>query len=397
MRRLTESYFNMHRSYISPEPAFLSPLHSVNPLKRYRFSSYRFQTVCSGTTPSYELSKTNNQDCKNLLPTPLSLLKFRNRIVHVKRDDLLNFHGITGSKFRKFFSLFNRDSLRDYDAVVSFGGAQSNAMLALTRLCLYHKIPFLYITRTVSGRIDSIPGNFRQALDAGMIHIQLDNQLYKDTFTDKPCSEIEPYIYEILTAQKQINSTYKSILLIPQGGAWVGSEEGVRLLANELRMQAATMRKNGTFGTKPPMLFLPSGTGTTAFYLQKHLGQEMKIVTIPVSGDERYLVKQMRWLSKLDKSPPNFPDILRPRLRGTFADIRPEKIAMWNELKRAADSSFEFDLVYAPKIWEEISVALSEGRIAQNDEDLIYYHSGGVEGNISMLGKRKSYSVFSNS
>ena len=382
--------------YLSAEPTFLSPLHSVNLLKRYRSGSYSSQTICSGTTSLYEVSKTNNQDWDSLLPTPLTPIKFRDRVVHVKRDDLLNFHGITGSKFRKFFSLFNRDSLRDYDAVVSFGGAQSNAMLALARLCSYHKIPFLYITRRVSGRLDSIPGNFRQALDANMIHIQLDNQLFKDTFTDKPYSEIEPHIYEILTAQKHINSAYKSIVLIPQGGAWAGSEEGVQLLANELRMQAATMRKNGTFGNKPPMLFLPSGTGTTAFYLQKHLGQEMKIVTVPVSGDERYLVKQMRWLSKLDESPPNFPDILRPRLRGTFADIRPEKIAIWNELKRATDSSFEFDLIYAPKIWEEISVALSERRIAQNNEDVIYYHSGGVEGNISMLGKRKSCSVFSN-
>lgn len=156
------------------------------------------------------------------------------------------------------------------------------------------------------------------------------------------------------------------------------------------------MRRKGALALRKPILFLAAGTGTTAFYLNKHLADIATIVTVPVSGDERYLVKQMRQLASTagheegDEhmlQAASLPSVLRPRLRGSFADIRPEKLAIWREMCRAAEGEFEFDLVYAPKAWEEVMLAIAEGRLAAQGEDLIYYHSGGVEGNGSMLSK----------
>lgn len=98
----------------------------------------------------------------------------------------------------------------------------------------------------------------------------------------------------------------------------------------------------------------------------------------------------MRWLQQSSgETQTVLPGVLRPRLRGTFADIRAEKLKIWQEMCRAA-VDYEFDLVYAPKAWEEVMLAVEEGRIAADGEDLIYYHSGGLEGNDSMLGRSRS-------
>lgn len=149
-----------------------------------------------------------------------------------------------------------------------------------------------------------------------------------------------------------------------------------------------------------------------AFYLNRSLSDIAQVVAIPVSGSEIYLVKQMRWLNKskpyydiqdCNNENPNIngskasntsdmemislPDILRPRLRGSFADVRSDKLKIWKELSRATKEEFAFDLIYAPKAWEEVMFAIDQKRIGQEGQDILYYHTGGVEGNVSMMGK----------
>lgn len=311
----------------------------------------------------------------------------------IKRDDLLEFHGVTGSKLRKFYSLLLDDSLRDSTHIVSYGGAQSNAMYALARLASFRGKKFVYFTRRTSSRLQSTPGNLKSALDVGMIHVQLDNDDFRHIFTDTAPAEIEPIIQTLLQ-EHSISAVQSSIVFIPQGGAWCGAEPGVSILAQELRTQLTHLRQHGLLAPKKPILFMPSGTGTTAFYLQKHVQDILSVVTVPISGDEKYLVKQMRWLEASHARDNHvlrstvFPGILRPRLRASFADVRIEKLLIWKELSRSTNNEFEFDLIYAPKTWEEVMLAIEEGRIASNGEDLLYYHTGGIEGNVSMLGKQ---------
>lgn len=330
-----------------------------------------------------------------LAKTPITPIQFRGRTVYIKRDDLLNFAGIKGSKLRKFYSLFKQNEDIDYDCLVSYGGSQSNAMLALAYLCKYYRKRFLYITRPTPERLSSSPGNLREALGVGMEHVQVSLETFRACFTDAPreirktaCSVLRNAGYDVPSAK---------LLFVPQGGAWTGAELGIRVLASEVCDQIHILRRQGLLAPRKPILFIPSGTGTTAFYLQQHLHPHAQVVTVPVSGDERYLIKQMRWLDSYDSDEKEqkmkttmFPDILRPRLRSTFADVRPEKLAIWKELSRSTGGDFEFDLVYAPKTWEEVMLAIDEGRLGSRGEDLIYYHSGGAEGNVSMLGKIKT-------
>ena len=68
----------------------------------------------------------------------VELCLVRDRIVYIKRDDLLHLpeSGVSGSKARKMLAL-NQPPLHQFsDVVVSYSGAQSNAMLAIVRTVL---------------------------------------------------------------------------------------------------------------------------------------------------------------------------------------------------------------------------------------------------------------------
>jgi 1-aminocyclopropane-1-carboxylate deaminase/D-cysteine desulfhydrase-like pyridoxal-dependent ACC family enzyme len=89
-----------------------------------------------------------------------------------------------------------------------------------------------------------------------------------------------------------------------------------------------------------------------------------------------------------------FPEVLRPQVRSVFADVREGKLQVWKELERAAAESFRdgaglemhFDLIYGPNAWEEVWLALGDGRLS-SERDLVFLHTGGAEGNCSMLDR----------
>lgn len=333
--------------------------------------------------------------CDAAPPTPLTLLVFRGRRVFIKRDDVLKRDGMTGSKARKFAALAAPDALNDVACVASYGGAQSNAMVALANLCDRREVPFVYFTRPVAPGIHDMDGNFRNALCAHMQHFELDGIAFHETFMSKAPFHAQDAVRDAIYGMGLSHEEGKRILYVPQGGAWPGAEPGVKKLAHEIRAQIAELRSQGLLKReKRPVLFLAAGTGATALFLSRHLSDTAKVVAVPVSGDERYLVKQMRWLDFYKKPAADsmvssvFPDVLRPRLRASFADVRPDKMRIWKEMQRAAADAgeFDFDLTYAPKAWEEAMLAIEEGRLCAEGEDLIYYHSGGLEGNGSMLG-----------
>jgi 1-aminocyclopropane-1-carboxylate deaminase/D-cysteine desulfhydrase-like pyridoxal-dependent ACC family enzyme len=187
------------------------------------------------------------------------------------------------------------------------------------------------------------------------------------------------------------------ILFVPQGGAWSGSEPGIRRLAVELEAQIGALRHQGKlqYPDKRPIIFLGAGTGTTALYLARHLAHGARVVAVPVAGSSEYLIRQMRDLelrsgrSQLSSAPSEFsgfPEVLRPRMKASFADIRREKLLVWKELERAGKGLIHFDLVYGPPAWEEVWLALDERRLDGN-RDLIFLHTGGLEGNDSMLSR----------
>jgi 1-aminocyclopropane-1-carboxylate deaminase/D-cysteine desulfhydrase-like pyridoxal-dependent ACC family enzyme len=269
----------------------------------------------------------------------------------VKRDDLFD-PFLSGNKYRKLHILLNSPS-ENYNKIISYGGTQSNAMLAIAAMCKEKGWEFIYYTKPLSETLKkSMSGNFLNALGLGMKHIEIQHTLYKE------------YISSL-----SITLDEKSFI-IDQGGAIKSASDGLKVLANEIRQQSKEYKFDA--------IATPSGTGTTALFLALELPQ-YKIYTTPCVGDVEYLKRQMSSLSKI----PSNLCFLEPEKKYHFAKPYLEFLDIY---KKTKDAGIEFDLLYAPSMWLNL--------LNKTKEKILYVHSGGVSGNESML-KRYSQKGFS--
>lgn len=278
----------------------------------------------------------------------IETFSFDGRKFHVKRDDLLDPY-LSGNKYRKLYTLINtpKENLRK---IISYGGTQSNAMLALAALCKSKEWIFEYYTKPLHVKENSI-SNYMQALNFGMIHKELDDELYRSFIAS-------------LTFNLEENS-----FVVHQGGADPSAKAGIEELAKEI--QESSLHVSTLMSVRS--LATPSGTGTTALYLALLL-PEYKIYTTPTVGDKAYLLEQM---SALQKVPDNLI-ILESEKKYHFAKPYKEFLELHVRLKEAG---ILFDLIYAPKLWKML--------LEQTDEEILYIHSGGTTGNASMLERYK--------
>ena len=281
--------------------------------------------------------------------SPLSKITLDGREFLVKRDDLID-PFLAGNKYRKLYPLLQTPK-ETFDTIISYGGTQSNAMLAIAAMCRQKGWHYIYYTKELSRRQREKPsGNYKSALELGMQHREVVNELYRDTI-----------------AALRVTQNERSFL-IDQGGAVVEAGAGLEVLAEELREQLRAYPLVKSLAT-------PSGTGTTALFLAKAL-PEYKVYTTPCVGDSSYLQKQM---SALGKIPQNL-HILEPKKKYHFAKPYREFYTIY---KKLLEGGIEFDLLYAPGMWQSL--------LETTSEPLCYIHSGGVSGNSSMLERYKKF------
>lgn len=276
--------------------------------------------------------------------SPISEINLDGRSFFVKRDDLID-PFLAGNKYRKLYTLLQTPS-NQLHKIISYGGTQSNAMLAIAAMCKNKGWEFVYYTKTLSAtQKEQNHGNFFQAKILEMQHVEIENDMYKD-----------------FIASLRLNLDEKTYV-IDQGGADKSAKEGLLVLANEIRNANLHVRSLAT----------PSGTGTTALYLALAL-PEYKVYTTPCIGDVDYLKEQMNALHVI---PENLV-ILQPNKKYHFAKPYAEYFEIY---KKTLESGIEFDLLYAPGMWKSL--------LEQTDEKILYIHSGGVSGNESMLKRYK--------
>ncbi|MBU0631574.1 1-aminocyclopropane-1-carboxylate deaminase [bacterium] len=272
--------------------------------------------------------------------SPIEKYTLDGRLFYVKRDDLLDPY-LSGNKYRKLYNLINTPKER-FDKIISYGGTQSNAMLAIAALCKAKEWTFEYYTKPLHVK-ENKNSNYAMAIGLGMDHKELELELYKD-----------------FIASLMLNLDEKTFVL-HQGGADTSAKSGVEQLANEIRASGLEVRSIAT----------PSGTGTTALYLALSL-PEYKVYTTPAIGDKSYLLQQM---TALETVPDNLI-ILESEKKYHFAKPYKEFIELYEKLKTGG---IEFDLVYAPKLWKML--------LEKTEEKILYIHSGGTTGNASMLDR----------
>ncbi len=285
-----------------------------------------------------------------MINSPISKIILEGREFLVKRDDLIDPH-LAGNKYRKLYTLLNTTKDK-YNKIISYGGTQSNAMLAIAAMCKKKDWEFVYYTKTLSAQQKKQnDGNFFHSIELGMKHVELEEELYKE-----------------FIASLRLNLDDKTFI-IDQGGAVEEAQIGLEVLAQEIRESNLDVKSVAT----------PSGTGTTALFLALAL-PEYKIYTTPCVGDVEYLREQMLALHDI----PNNLIILTPEKKYHFAKPYLEFLNIYENL---LSGGIEFDLLYAPGMWKAL--------LEQTEEKILYIHSGGVTGNKSMLTRYEKKGLIS--
>ncbi len=291
------------------------------------------------------------------IPTPTEEIIFNGGSFYLKRDDLIH-PDFSGNKARKFHYYLSHNFPK-VKKIVSYGSNQSNAMYSMSVLAKMKGWGFEYYVDHIPDYLRENPqGNYRRALENGM----------KISIGDGGCRIFED-----------------EVLWIEEGGRQEEAEFGIRILAEEIVdwQEKEEIEKLN--------IFLPSGTGTTALYLQKSLLAlsasrfVSKIFTTPCVGDSDYLRKQFLMLEEDEKF---HPTILNLEKKYHFGKLYKDFYKIW--LKLHQQTGVEFDLLYDPKGWMTV-LAFPE----IFSEPTLYIHQGGLIGNESMFPRyeRKYSSV----
>ena len=276
--------------------------------------------------------------------SPIEKLNFKGFEFFVKRDDLLG--KINGNKARKLDFYLSQNYPKNQH-FISYGGAQSNALAALSIFAKNKGYKLTYICSKIPRFLKQNPsGNYAQALKNGVDFIETLNPLK-----------------EFALSLKKENDIF-----IEQGIANLNAEQGYKKLAKEIQSQSEIL--NLSFD-----IFLPSGTGTSAAFLAKNLPAH-QIYTCACVGDKNYLKAQIKALL------PEFKflnlNILKSDKKYHFAKPYKEFYELFIELKKECE--IEFDLLYDIL---GLKIALKH----KWQKPLLYIHQGGILGNETMLSR----------
>ena len=288
--------------------------------------------------------------------SPFQQISFENKDFIVMRDDLS--HPVfSGNKARKLaYILNNPDKYLHTHTIVSFGGNQSNFMLALSQLAKLKGWNFHYWIKPLPKFLEQNKnGNLKLALDNGM-------QLF-ETLSSLNLENIKAN-YCIIDS---------SLYFFDQGGKNPNTKQGISECAEEIKKYCQENSINDY------SVVIASGTGTTALYLEKYLPN--KVYTIPCVGSSDYLKEQF---VSIDAELAQ-PKIISPNFKNSFGQL---DIANYNiYLKLLKQTKIEFDLLYDPIAWRSLLT-----NYHQLPKPIIYIHCGGISGNQTMLARYQRFS-----
>ncbi|CAA6801564.1 MAG: pyridoxal phosphate-dependent deaminase, putative [uncultured Sulfurovum sp.] len=283
--------------------------------------------------------------------SPIQTITFKNQNFYLKRDDLLH-PDFSGNKARKFYYFLQND-FPAINKLVSYGSAQSNAMYSLSVLAKMKGWEFEYFVDHVAAYLkDSPHGNYKAALNNGMRLRQAQS----------------PSLSECSLSLSKGMEEEDNILFIEEGGRQKEAEYGIQILAQEI------IQWQEEHDVEELNIFLPSGTGTTALFLQKHL-PDNRVYTNPCVGDTDYLKKQF---FELEEEESLHPTIISLSKKHHFGKLYRENYKIW--LKLQQQTGVVFDLLYDPLGWRTL---LAHPEVFS--KPILYIHQGGVLGNESML------------
>jgi len=289
---------------------------------------------------------------QRLNDSPVQPLTFNGHTLLIKRDDLLNTH-FSGNKARKF-GYFLDNHFEGISKVVGYGSVQANSLYSLAALAKIKGWQLDFYVQRLANWIKEKPmGNYAGALALGANIIEV----------DELATNLDDHMH-------QLAQTFDSeTVFVPEGGRCQLAKHGIKKLADELLAYIDSEKLAN------PVIMLPSGTGTTALFLQSFL--PCKVLTCACVGGDSYLETQF---AELEADSSRWPTILSSAKKYHFGKLYPEFYQIWQQLQQ--QTQIEFELLYDPLGWITLLDYLDN---TQQQQDVIYIHQGGLIGNESML------------
>lgn len=320
--------------------------------------------------------------------SPIEQIKVAGHPFYIKRDDLLNPH-FSGNKARKFAYYLEQHSPH-ITHLISYGSVQANSLYSLAALAHLKGWQLQYfVNRIPSWLKDSTIGNYGQAraLGANIIEVgSLPQSIDSGGESTHNFDTINNLNSKMQLYAKTLPNT---ALFIPEGGRSHSAQLGVNQLAKELAeyCDVNTLLDKSNI-TK---VMLPSGTGTTALFLQTWFSKNnipIEVLTCACVGDENYLRQQF---NQLNPNTSQWPTILSSIKKYHFGKLNQAHYQLWKKLQ--TDTGIEFELLYDPIGWQcllDYVAGISDASAKSNNIAPIFYlHQGGIIGNQSMLPRYK--------
>jgi len=281
----------------------------------------------------------------------MQTVHFKGHQLHIKRDDLLNEH-FSGNKARKF-AYFLDNQFEGIDKIVGYGSVQANSLYSLAALAHIKGWQLDFYVQRIPDWIKATPlGNYAGALQLGANIIEV----------EALTNNLDHHMLE------KAKTLPANTLFVPEGGRCEFAKHGIKQLADELLAYIEAEQLVN------PIIMLPSGTGTTALFLQSFLAHQ--VLTCACVGGDDYLKAQF---ATLEPDSSRWPTVISMPKKYHFGKLYPEFYTVWQQL--FAQTQIEFDLLYDPLGWITLLRYLDK----QPQQDIIYIHQGGLIGNQSML------------
>jgi 1-aminocyclopropane-1-carboxylate deaminase len=291
--------------------------------------------------------------------TPVDSIDFNGCRVFVKRDDLLH-KDFSGNKARKF-AYFLHNDFPGITRLVGYGSPVANSLYSMSALAKLKGWKLDFYTDHIAAQVlASSKGNYAAAVENGANVIDL------SLVADRKGRGCKEYI------EQDVLPNDSKALFVPEGGRCLYAREGVHQLAKEIVNWFASSQLDEL------TVFLPSGTGTTAVFLNEYFvlnNNNIKVMTCACVGDEDYLNQQF---SELINDTSFHPEIISTAKKYHFGKLYKIFYDIW---RKVGEQGIEFELLYDPKGWMCVEQYLSE----YPDAAIIYIHQGGLLGNETML------------
>jgi len=316
-----------------------------------------------------------------LANSPINKVNVAGHNIYVKRDDLLNPH-FSGNKARKFAYYLQQPNAEKNTIthLVSYGSIQANSLYSLAALAYIKGWQLnYYVSRIPSWLKGSTLGNYGQAIALGANVIEVDpefisaNNIQINTDTSNIDSIMRVF-------SKTLPNTH---IFIPEGGRHPLAQQGINTLAQELAGFCDTEKLISIH--KKIQIMLPSGTGTTALFLQtwfKTNNYPINVLTCACVGDTQYLQQQF---NELNSNKAHWPTILTSSKKYHFGKLNKEHLLIWQKLQQ--ETQITFELLYDPMGWHCLLNYLATEN--DNNATTFYLHQGGLVGNQTMLPRYK--------